>query len=272
MKSNRILGLSNAQWAMVKKDIREVTGSAQTIAPLAIVPLVMMVVLPLALVISAQFGEAGLAGINGFEMMVKNLGDLFAGNTPAQTIMNIGVNIMFPTLFLLIPIMCASVMGASSFVGEKEHKTLESLMFTPMTIRQIFVSKVVGTALLSYAVAFVAVVLFGIVINIGGLMYFSHLIFPNWKWVILMFWVTPAVTVLGIGFMVRVSAKAKTFQDAQQMSGFIVLPIILLLVGQATGLFFLNELMMFLLGLVLWIVDLWLMRTASKNYAPESMI
>ena len=68
-------------------------------------------------------------------------------------------------------------------------------------------------------------------------------------------WVTPGVTVLGVIVMVFVSAKAETFQDAQQMSVCVVLPILLLILGQASGLFLLEEWMLLLLGLVVLVLD-----------------
>ena len=175
-------------------------------------------------------------------------------------------------MFLLIPVMCASIMGASSFVGEKEHKTLESLMYTPLSLRELFVAKVAGTVLVSYLTALVTVIAFGIVVDIGGLVYFGHLIFPNLKWLILIFWVTPGVTVLGVAFMVRVSAKANTFQDAQQMAAFVVLPILLLVGGQATGLFLLDEPILLGVGLLIAVIDFFLLRGASRGYVPEKLL
>ena len=34
--------------------------------------------------------------------------------------------------------MTASIMAASSFVGEKEKRTLETLLYSPLTVGQIF--------------------------------------------------------------------------------------------------------------------------------------
>lgn len=264
--------MNRAQWAMIKKDVGETTGSAQTFVPLLVVPLMMMVLLPLALVIGAQFGESALGGMNGFDQLLKHFGDRLAGDTAGQTIINVGVNVFFPSLFLLIPVMCSSIMGASSFVGEKEHRTLESLLYTPLSLRQMFVAKVVGTCLLSLAITYASMIAFGLVIDIGGWFQFGRLIFPNWKWVILALWVTPGVTVLGVTVMVFVSSKAETFQDAQQMSVFVVLPILLLILGQASGLFLLEEWMLLVIGLVVVILDVVLLRNAAVRYRPETMI
>jgi ABC-type Na+ efflux pump permease subunit len=179
---------------------------------------------------------------------------------------------MFPNLFLLIPIMASSIIAASSFVGEKERKTMESLLYTPMSIKQLFTAKVIGTAIPAYIISLMCFVVFGIIVNIGGWFYFGRLIFPNLKWIILVLWVTPAVTILAIAIMVIVSAKAETFQDAQQMSGFIVVPVILLFVGQVSGLFMLNTLILLAAGAVLYVADYILIKVASGKFMPEKLV
>jgi hypothetical protein len=114
--------------------------------------------------------------------------------------------------------------------------------------------------------------MFGIVMNIGGWMYFGKLVFPNLKWLILILWVSPAVTLMAINLMVLISAKANTFQEAQQMSGLIIIPVILLLLGQLGGLFILNEMILIGLGAVIFIIDYILMKKSSKGFVPEKLI
>lgn len=261
--------MNTVQRAMIMKDIREVTGSKQMLIPMIIVPLVMMLILPLALVIGARYG---VAAINGMDYMVKALGDKFNGLNNSQLLFEIGLNYMFPVFFLLIPVMASTIIGASSFVGEKEHKTMESLFYTPISMRELFTAKVIGSAVPALAVTLLSAIVFGIVMNIGGFLYFGRLVFPNLKWLILLFWVSPAVTVMAIYLMVYVSAKANTFQEAQQMSAFIVVPVILLLLGQMTGLFILDNLLLGILGAVFFVVDYLLMRHTASRFVPEKLI
>ena len=66
-----------------------------------------------------------------------------------------------PLYFLIIPIMAATVMSATSFVGEKEKQTLETLLYCPLSLKQIFRAKVLASFLLSMLVSgisFVAMV------------------------------------------------------------------------------------------------------------------
>lgn len=257
------------QRAMIIKDIKEVLGSKQMIIPMIIVPIIMMLALPLAVVIGARYG---VTSINGMDTMVKIFGNKFRDLNNSQLLFEIGLNYIFPVFFLIIPIMASSIVGASSFVGEKEHKTMESLLYTPISIRELFTAKVIGSAIPAFAITFISTIVFGIVMNIGGMMYFGDLVFPNFKWLILIFWVSPAATILAIYFMVLVSAKANTFQDAQQMSAFIILPVIFLLMGQLTGIFILNELILGIVGVVLFIIDYFLMKISSSKFVPEKLI
>ena len=45
---------------------------------------------------------------------------------------------------MIIPIMASSVMAASSFVGEKEKHTLETLLYSPLSLGQLFQSKILA--------------------------------------------------------------------------------------------------------------------------------
>jgi ABC-type transport system involved in multi-copper enzyme maturation permease subunit len=258
-----------SQKALIRKDVKEVLGSSQTLIPMIVVPAVMAVVLPLILMIGAKYGVSGL---NGMDNMIKAFSGKLKFQNDAQLLIEIGINYMFPVFFLLIPIMASSIIGASSFVGEKERKTMESLLYSPLSIRELFFAKVIGTAVPALAITLVSAVAFGLVIDIGGWFYFGRLIFPNVKWIILIFWLTPALTLLGISFMVLISAKAKTFQDAQQMSAFIIIPVLLLLAGQMTGLFILSEVLLLAIGAAIFILDYFLIKNITRRFVPEKLV
>ena len=258
-----------AQITIIKKDIKEIISSKQTMIPMILLPVIFAVILPIGLLFGAQFG---MEGVNGMDELVEIFKEMFKTRNDTQLIVEIMMNYMFPILFLLIPVMTTSIIGAGSFVGEKERKTMESLLYTPITLKELFIAKTAGVAIPAYLITLVSSIVFGIIMNIGGWIYFGRMIFPNLKWVLLILWVCPAITMLGLSFMVLISAKAKTFQDAQQMSGLIVLPIIFVLIGQLTGLFLLNEAILFGVGAFLYALDYVLMRNATRTFVPEKLV
>ena len=60
--------------------------------------------------------------------------------------------------------------------------------------------------------------------------------------------------------------------EAMQTSGYIVLPLILLFVGQFTGLFVLGPLALAVLALVIFLLDYGLFRIASGKFTPEKLL
>jgi hypothetical protein len=72
--------------------------------------------------------------------------------------------------------------------------------------------------------------------------------------------------------MIVTSAKSKNFQEAQQKVVLIVLPVVVLTIGQATGLFALNTLILAILGLVVFLLNYILLTAAANSFVPEKLI
>ena len=79
--------------------------------------------------------------------------------------------------------------------------------------------------------------------------------FPTASWWGLMIFVVPAVALLGVSATVIISARVKTFMEAYQASGVLVILIIILMVAQSTGLLFLSPFVSVLVGLALLFID-----------------
>lgn len=257
---------------LIHKDINEITSSKQVIMPMTIVPIVLVVIMPLALLICAGFIGKDPGMITKMAPLMKKLPSVYKTYTPAQLLIKVALNLMFPTYFLIVPIMCSAVIGASSFVGEKERKTMESLLYTPISMEQLLRAKILGVFVPSYVVTLISFVIFGIIINAGGFIYFGKLIFPDVTWLIIILWISPAINLLSLTFTVLVSAKSETFQEAQQASGFLVLPIVLIIVGQMTGIFLLSNFVMFIAGGVILVLDYILIKWISSRFVPEKLI
>jgi hypothetical protein len=65
---------------------------------------------------------------------------------------------------------------------------------------------------------------------------------------------------------VLISAKVQTFMGAYQTSASLVVLVLALLAGQATGVLALSAMVGLLMGLVLWIVDIVLLFFAIKSF------
>jgi len=258
--------------ALINKDINEITSSKRVIIPMTIVPIFLIVIIPIAILIGASFIGNDSSMLTKMGPLIKKLPSEYTTLTPSQLLIKVMINFMFPSYFLIIPIMCSGVIGASSFVGEKEHKTLESLLYTPISMEQLLRAKILGVFVPSYIVTLISFIVIGIIFNVGGLIYFGGVIFPDIKWLIIILWISPAINLLSLILTVMVSAKSETFQEAQQVSGLLVLPVILVLVGQMTGVLLLSSLVMFIGGGVLFILDYILIKRIASKFIPEKLI
>jgi ABC-2 type transport system permease protein len=77
---------------------------------------------------------------------------------------------------------------------------------------------------------------------------------------------------LGLVVMVFASAKAQGFQDAYQTGGMVVLPVLLLMAGQISGVMYFSLGVVFLVGLVIWLIDIVLLWLASKSFRRGALM
>ena len=179
---------------------------------------------------------------------------------------------MLAPMFLILPLMVASVIAADSFAGERERRTLEALLYTPTTDRELFVGKLLSSWIPAIVVALAGFLLYIVMANAAAWSTMGQIFFPNWMWVVLVLWVAPAAAGLGLSSMVLVSARAQGFQDAYQTGGLIVLPLLLLVFGQVTGLMYFSVWLVLLLGLLLWAIDAALIWFGSRTFRRGRLI
>jgi ABC-2 type transport system permease protein len=71
---------------------------------------------------------------------------------------------------------------------------------------------------------------------------------------------------------VLVSSRVRGFQEASQLGGVVVLPVVLLVVAQLAGAIYLSPIVMVGLGLGMWAIDLLLLRVGAGTFRRERMI
>jgi ABC-type Na+ efflux pump permease subunit len=256
--------------AIVRKDLKVALQNKGVLLPIIILPVILFVVLPWVMAYaSTMAGATGMSISNVDELLARMPAGLLnelSRYTQQQQIVVFTLVYMLAPMFLIMPLMVSSVLAADSFAGEKERKTLEALLYTPTTDRELFTAKLLGAWTAAVAVALLSFILYAVMVNAAGWQSIGRLFFPNWMWIALVLWVTPAVAGLGLVVMVFVSARAQGFQDAYQIGGLVVLPVILLMVGQLSGVMYFSLGVVLFVGLVIWLIVLVLLWFASKGF------
>lgn len=264
-----------AIFAIVWKDVKVLSRTKGVMLPLVIVPLFFTVLFPTLFAALPQLAEmAGLPqpidGINElFRRFPMDLQASLEPYTPLQRMVVLMVVYYFAPMYLILPLMVSSVVAADSLAGEKERRTMEALLYTPTSDRDLFVAKMLSAWLPALAVAWGGFIIYSVVVNVAAWPTFGYIFFPTAMWWLLALWVAPAVAGVGLGFTVLISARVNTFQEAYQLGGLVVLPVVGLMISQGMGALYLGPLFVFLLGLAAWIIDvglLWFgMRTLRRT-------
>jgi ABC-type Na+ efflux pump permease subunit len=145
-------------------------------------------------------------------------------------------------------------------VGERERGTGEFLAHCPATEREIYLGKLIASLLPGYAATVVGFGLYSLVVNLIVGPSVGGWFFPTADWWILMFWLIPPFLALALSMILRVSGRVKTAAAAQQSSGLVTLPLILLTYGQSSGTVLGGAGSAIALGAVAWvlaIIGLW---------------
>ncbi|MED4225242.1 ABC transporter permease subunit [Neobacillus cucumis] len=260
--------------AIALKDIKTTFSSKKIWIPMIILPAILCVALP------ALFSYFGLhsgfnsENANDLEKPINEFIKSFPNNhirntltvlpTLAYKSVYFFLNSMTIPFFLMAAIINSMVTASNSFAGEKERNTLETLLFAPISIKELFVGKVVAAFIPSLIISYAAFLLNAIIVNAITYPYFKEVLFLNSTWLLLMLWVIPALVIFNIILNVLVSARVKSFQEAQQFGGMMVLPVVGLVISQASGLFFLSPLLLFLIGAGLLIANVFLLKLITK--------
>lgn len=257
-----------------RKDWLEVRRNWEIMAPIIIVPLILSIVLPsMMLLIPGSTGggnaqELGPLLANLPVSVQAELSDL----TEGQMIIYVMLVYFFAPFFLLIPAMASSVIASDSFAGEKERKTIEGLLATPLSDGELLVGKIMVAFVPSMIVTLLSFAVYTMLVDALSLGTFNRFILPTINWVLIIFLLAPATAVTGIALTVIVSAHVKGFREAQQLSILIIVPIMGLVFGQMFGLFLLIPTVILLLFAIFVVVDAIILKIGLKMFDREEIL
>jgi hypothetical protein len=111
-----------------------------------------------------------------------------------------------------------------------------------------------------------------VVVNLFGASIVGRPIALTPRWLLVVLWLAPAVAALSVGALVHVSARVRGFQEAYQVGGLVVLPLVLLLVGQLVGVLYLDLAVTLALGALVWAVALAAIRLGYRSFRREQLL
>lgn len=253
---------------LVKKEWREVFRNRFVLFSVAFMPLIFTAI-PLGVLYG--IAASGDAGDFSSAMVSDQLPELCENLSTAECGQYVAIT-MFMPLFLMMPVIIPITIAAYSIVGEKVTRTLEPLLATPITTVELLAGKGIaagGPAVLATWLSFFIFIVGALLMRLP-LKVISNLFNP--LWLLGIFVLGPLLAIAAISLAVMVSSRTTDPRVAEQISGLFILPLVALVLGQATGFLIINQTLMIWMTLGVALLDIGLLAFAVQLFQRESIL
>ena len=258
--------------ALLDKDVADLRQNPSLLIPAVLTGLFSLLLPFVIAIIIPVFADERLSDSSDFEIVVETYKNQPAmrGLDPEGTI-QAWIFQHFLVLLVLTPIAGSMSVAAHSVIGEKQARTLEPLLATPITTFELLAAKVLGSllpALLLTAICF-SVYVAGVVIFAQPGVY-RALFTPASLGIV--FLLGPLASLAALQLAVCVSSRVNDPRSAQQIGVLVILPIAGLLVVQLTGSFALTGPVIMFIALALLGVNTGLMLLGIRLFDREAIL
>ncbi|HEY77223.1 MAG TPA: ABC transporter permease subunit [Thermoflexia bacterium] len=191
-------------WTLTAREIRDVLRDWRLVTPILLLTLLFPIVATLVAQVTFRFFRR------------------FGGYVLSER--------MIPFLLMIVgffPITFSLVIALESFVGEKERKSLEPLLATPLSDIQLYVGKLLSSLIPPLAASYL-----GMVVYLIGLYFFQRWS-PSLELLAQMFALTTAEALVMVSGAVVVSSQTTSVRAANLLASFIILPMAFLVQAES---------------------------------------
>lgn len=178
----------------------------------------------------------------------------------------------FGILFLIMPLFIPTVIAAYSIVGEKTQRTLEPLLAAPIHTWELLTAKALASLIPSVAVTGAcagiysgAIVLIAVTTRV-----FIAIVSP--AWILVMLLCAPLLCLIAIAASVAISSRVSDSRTAQQISGVVVVPILIIFFTQMSGVLVLSSVVTIGSAVVLVLIAVVAIWGAARLFQRETIL
>ncbi len=175
----------------------------------------------------------------------------------------------FPFLLMVVgffPLSFSLVIALEAFVGEKERKSLEPLLATPLTDGQLYFAKMLASLIPTVMGSYLGIVVY--------LTFMS--IFRGWRppfeFMTIVISLTTAKAIVMVSGAVVVSSQTTSVRAANLLASFIIIPMTLLVQAESMIMFWANYSVLWWIVVLLIVVDVLLVRMGMQLFDREELL
>lgn len=250
---------------ILRKELGEILVNRMLLLSLTTLPLVIVGV---ALSVIASYTHADEATVRAMaRWYAPGTADKLALASLLHKILHNSVG-----LFLSMPAFLPVVIASQSVAGEKERRTLEPLLATPVTALDVVLAKSLSAVLPAMAITLLSFVVFALGANHLCAPVLGHAPLPNAHFLFCLLVLAPLLSFFANCVSVTISAHVGDVRLAQSLSGLVVMPIFTVLALQFAGLLTLGPWAYPLIAVVALLADLALLRLAVHMFDRDRLL
>ena len=264
-------GTSPVNWGRVRTvartDLRQLLGAKDFWVPMAGLGALFFVVIPTILLLmitrveSVQVVEQLSTTL---EVLPQRAQDSLQGDTPETQAAYALAVFLFAPVAIVVPLTISTAVGAATIVGERERGTGEFLAHSPAAVKDIYLGKLLASLIPGLLTVMVGFGLYSVIVNLIVGPEVGGWFFPTGPWWVLMLWVLPPFLGLTLSLVLRLSAKVKSTAAAQQASGLVSLPVIMIAYTQSSGALYTGVGVSWAIGLLAWVAAVIALRRGMR--------
>lgn len=260
---------------VARTDLRQLIQSRDFWGPMMILGGLFFIVLPtILLLLITRVDDVRVVEqlSTTLEVLPRRAQEAIRGDTaPAQASYALAVYLFAPVA-VVVPLTISTAVGASTIVGERERGTGEFLAHSPAAVREIYLGKLVASLLPGLATVLVGFGLYSVLVNVIVGPDVGGWFFPTTQWWVLMLWVVPPFLGVTLSLVLRLSARVRSTAAAQQASGLVSLPMIMIAYSQSTGALYTGIAVSWVIGGLAWIGAAWALVRGMRSVTRARLL
>lgn len=247
-----------------KKEIKEVIRSKSVWVPSIILSLIFAVIMPVVL-------SVGSGSLLKNPDTAKLLSKILAGYDPfTALVMFLSKQLLI--FLLLVPAMIPSLIAPTSITLEKESRTLEPLLATPVKTSELLLGKTLTSIIPAFVISTFNFILLSVTIDIISFPKLGYILLPNTEWLITAFILSPVISFIITMVSITISSRTTDVKSAQGIGAAVILPIYAIVGMQIVGLFVLNSVYLLIASLVLIALCPIFLKLAIRVFDRENIL
>jgi ABC-2 type transport system permease protein len=252
-------------WTVLRREWYETIRNRLLLATILIPP-VLLTVAPI--VLAGAVGERALPPQLARQVLAQK--PEWAGFSPGELAGAFAVQ-QFLVFFLLMPAYIPLSIATFSIIGEKQARSLEPVLAAPIRTVELLAGKAIAALVPGVLAGWLTYLVF---VALASLVYGPALfgVVTDGSWLAGVFLLGPAVGLSSVVAGVIVSARVNDPRVAQQVGGVVIVPIIVLVLAQATGTVLVGPTGYVLLALVVLVVAVIGLRIGVRLFDREAIL